>query len=839
MHRRGKPGAHGSPGSGKGIPLSKGRTVSLIRQFESSRPARPSPLTASTIRDIPLDLLERIRAFPLFSSAPDSFLAAIGSYLRPQLFSPQEPIITEGEEAKALYFLVRGGVAVTSKDGESTFAELKPGAFFGEIAILMNMPRSARCVIIVHVLCHVSTNASLCYSVVARYKTLVVRLNKEDLSKILPDYPDVERTLREEAEERLAILYRRRYEKKNDALPLPPQPSVSRSSKRSRDVLDADTILQLTDSSDEELSEKMKKRKHPSPEFVEVTKTSTLSSGNLHIRQLLKRLPLFTDLPDDILHFLGLNAQPRTYPPFTNIVNQGTTGSEIFFITAGEVEVLIAPTPSKSLSARRPQNTVKARLGTGEFFGEVVPLSLSPKRTATVRSVVAVECLTIPGNVLDELWRRCPPDIRQKVEITAKDRLKQDPVVAMIDSDKSTLSFSGLALDEQTSPRQNRMPTKPGQTAPQAHVPGHEGADFDPFVYPERSSPRRHHLPKADPLSNTPMETSPLAEGSSPKSLYPKGGSPSSSMPPSRPISPGAAPKPFSHFRQPSAASKGDLPDSILVHIFEHLNLAEMMQCRQVSLHWSNLLSSSPDLLQVLDLSIFNRQITDYALVHYVCPFVGQRPRVVIINDCHHIGDEGFSALASQCGANARTWYMRSAWDISPNVVLELAEKVKGLVEIDLSNVRRISDNLLAYLVGAARSNPGSSNRMVPQHELRKGCPSLCRLKLSYCKGVSDRFMHMIAIFLAPRLQELDLTRCTAISDHGFKYWAQTPFPRLQKLVLADCTYLSDAAMLSLAQSARSLQELDLVNHTHNYSTYPCSFKTDTRITHHRVSAAL
>lgn len=142
MHKRGKSGPKGS--STKGAQASRGRTISLIRQFESSRPARPSPLAASTIRDIPLDLLERIRAFPLFSSAPDSFLAAIGAYLRPQLFSPQEPIVTEGEEAKALYFLVRGGVAVTSKDGESTFAELKPGAFFGEIAILMNMPRSAK-----------------------------------------------------------------------------------------------------------------------------------------------------------------------------------------------------------------------------------------------------------------------------------------------------------------------------------------------------------------------------------------------------------------------------------------------------------------------------------------------------------------------------------------------------------------------------------------------------------------------------------------------------------------------------------------------------------------------
>lgn len=787
--------------------------MSLIRQFESSRPARPSPLAASTIRDIPLDLLERIRAFPLFSSAPDSFLAAIGSYLRPQMFSPQETILNEGDDAKALYFLVRGGVAVTSKDGESTFAELRPGAFFGEIAILMNMPRSARYVLALDPFAIVFSDMPMPRSVIARYKSLVVRLNKEDLSKVLPDYPDVERVLREEAEERLAILYRRKYEKKAKApastSPKPVQASVSRIAKRPRDVLDADTILQLTDSSDEEMAGSLKKRKHPSPELVNITKSSVLSNGTLQIRQLLKKLPLFTDLPDDVLHFLGLNAQPRTYPPFTNIITQGSPGREIFFLTAGEVEVLVAGAPSHSLLAKPPQSSVKARLGTGEFFGEVVSLSLSPKRTATVRSVVAVECLSIPGNVLDELWDRCSPHVREQVEHTANERLKQDPDVAMLDSGKSTLSFSGLALDEPriAAPGASYpiLSTKPGQTSPPAHIPGPEPADFDPFPYPDRSAPRRQHSRRSS-IANAPVEASPLAE---PR----KGSSPVNSVPPSRPLSPMVPQKHRIRHRHASAEGKGDLPDNILAHIFEHLNLVELMECRQVSLHWSKLLTSSPDILHFLDLNFFNRHITDDALVNYVCPFVGQRPRVIILNDCHHIGDEGFSALATQCGANVQKWHMRSAWDISPNVILELADKVQNLREIDFSNVRKISDNLLAFLIGAAGQPPpmNSGNLNVPQREIQRGCPSLCRLKLSYCKGLSDRFMHMLAVFVAPRLRELDLTRCTSISDNGFRYWSQTPFPRLQKLVLADCTYLSDAAMLSLAQSARSLLELDLV----------------------------
>lgn len=49
--------------------------------------------------------------------------------------------MAEGSEAKAMYFLVKGAVAVVSRDLESTYAELLPGSFFGEIGILMDIPR--------------------------------------------------------------------------------------------------------------------------------------------------------------------------------------------------------------------------------------------------------------------------------------------------------------------------------------------------------------------------------------------------------------------------------------------------------------------------------------------------------------------------------------------------------------------------------------------------------------------------------------------------------------------------------------------------------------------------
>lgn len=584
-----------------------------------------------------------------------------------------------------------------------------------------------------------------------------------------------------------------------------------RPGKRVREILDPMSPEDSQDSSDGEETTFSKRRKAPSPALVDTTKSSALGSGSMQVRPLLKKLPLFTDLPSDVLHFLGMNAQLRNYPPFTNIITEGSHGREIFFITSGEVEVLAG-------GAQGPKSeTIKARLGTNDYFGEVVSLSLSPRRTATVRSVVAVECLTISGEILDELWRRCPPRVREQIEYTAKQRLKSDPDADMLESGESTLAFSGLALeDDNRNAFVAKLPTlnsRIWQTGPQQHVPGHEPTDSDPFRTSEWSLHRRQRSRRSS-TDNMPNEPSPLTDPEALKASRRKSSIQISSQPPSRPSSPVRPRRPRTFHRQPSSMGKGLLPDDILIKVLSLLNVGKLMQCRRVSLHWSRLLSTSPELFKHLDLNLYSRTVTDEVLINSICPFVGQRPETIIISDCHHITDDGFSALVSQCSANARVWQMRSVWDISAHVILELAEKAQSLESVDFSNVRKVSDNLLGLLLGAERSRPSPSPSVSmdeAEDEPRRGCPDLVHLRLSYCKGITNRFMHMAAIFAASRLETLDLTRCTAISDGGFHFWAQTSFPRLRKLILADCTYLSDAAIQSLVQAAPDLRELDLV----------------------------
>jgi F-box/leucine-rich repeat protein 7 len=825
----------------------------MVRAYDSdtnpARPIRPSPLAASTIQGLPLDLLDRLRSFPLFQAAPDSFLAAVGLHLKPQLYQPHDTILTEGETGKAMYWLVRGAVRVTSRDQESTYAELKPGAFFGEIGILMDIPRTA--------------------TIIANMRSLVVRLNKEDLKKELLKFPEVEMAIMHEAQERLAILERKKKELggKRPALPL-------RQITGKRDREDGDVVMAETGVlRDGEVINAYKKRKSPSPGLSEAIAHSAFGSGGIHVRPLLKELPLFSSLPDDILHFIGMRAQPLTFPPFYDIIKQGTQGRDVFFIVKGEVEVVNVNAPDmnghtsptqgrrKSIAAGEHHfQEVRARLKPGQYFGEVVSLSLAPRRTATVRSISSVEVLMISGDTLNQLWEKCTPDVRRQVESVAKERLQtaQDNDIHMADIN-GTPNIDDLAIADIIGPRTPRR-KKSVPTVTFSDLPMHidspvtpsrreekvmEPFDPDPFLNVDldnvRSRSRRGSL--APPTPDSPSSPT--------KSEFPKSPSPNLSplSPSPHPISkhtstPPEAPLDFKRprmIRRPSKYSRGRLPDPILTNVFGYLDIHELMKLRAVSWHWHKTISSSPDILHDLDLTKFNRKVTDRTLVDIICPFAGTRPRYINISNCFHVTDEGFAELAKTCGPSAKVWRMKSVWDITGPAVLEMVQKAKGLEEVDLSNCRKVGDNLLARVIGwvvpelppqmamahaqhqaqmngrrAAAQGKGANNQQPPQPlppGTVVGCPKLRRLTLSYCKHITDRSMAHIAVHAANRIESIDLTRCTTITDVGFQHWSVYPFPRLTKLCLADCTYLTDNAIVYLTNAAKGLKELDLVSH--------------------------
>ncbi|KAJ5846597.1 hypothetical protein N7534_010266 [Penicillium rubens] len=805
MRRRGR----SSGGPTKAVsPLSD--TVSLIRSFDSvmnpNRPARPSPLASSHIKALPLELVDRLRSFPLFQATPESFLIEVGQHLRPQLHAPNDYILTEGDEAKAIYWLVRGAVSVTSRDGESIYAELKPGAFFGEIGLLMDRPRTA--------------------TIIARTRCMLVVLTKDDFRNILPRFPEVEQAIREEAEERK--------EKKETSAPALDLPSPARrGSKRLRESFSKDLTV-VEDDGDLNAKSVYKKRKSPSPGRRDGS--SALANGLVNVRLLLKELPLFSGLPADILHYLGLNAQPRSFPPFTDIIQQNSQGRELYFIVRGEVEVLTEKaemnhsSPNKNSPngfIERPGIEVKARLKQGQYFGEVVSLDLAPRRTATVRSVTSVECLMLDGDVLGEFWEKCPSDVREQVQRTAQARLQAaaDGDVVMSDDADPQPSIGDLALDDRVKITSSRRRSMPLLTLTETELDGpHQSShvedqdqdvlrpsDPDPYfsigLDKVRMRSRRGSLAPLAPeeVSGEQQRSSPTEPRSASSSTIalPETASLSTSSRTERPRIDG---------------SNGLLPDSVLLSIFQFLEFHHLLRIRAVSSHWSELLTRSADVVQDLDLSVYNRKITDDVITKIICPFVGARARSVNINNCFHITDEGFTALAATCAPNTTVWKMKSVWDVTASAILDMSSKATNIQEVDLSNCRKVGDTLLARIIGwvvpADQKMGEKQSSIKPTIQTAQctvyGCPQLKKLTLSYCKHVTDRSMHHIASHAAGRIEEMDLTRCTTITDQGFKYWGNAQFTNLRKLCLADCTYLTDNAIVHLTNAAKNLEELDL-----------------------------
>lgn len=757
---------------------------------------------------MPLDLVDRLRSFPLFMSAPEDFLVAIGNHLKPQVQAANDHIITEGDDAKAMYWLVRGVVAVTSRDGEATYAELKPGAFFGEIGVLMDVPRTA--------------------TIVARTKCLLLVLKKEDLQTVMPSFPQMEQAIREEAQERLTLLKKKRRENSGSTKSAPRRSSHEFGS--GVDVLRAESGV-IKDGT----VVNSKKRKSPSPGLIEDPAAgSAIGSGFVNIRRTLKELPLFSTMPPDILHFLGLSAQPKTYPPFSDIIRQGTSGSEIFFIVQGEAEVIHEPSKAHP-NGVGPGTRSRPRLRAGQYFGEVNSLGLSGKRTATVRSITTVECLVIPGDTLDELWKRCSPEIKEQVIETARQRYNiQDEDTKM--SDDGMEDPKPASPPVFTSPFKTSLPDLTFTSPSKPSSPGHDESDKrepkdpDPFLSVDmenmrnrrRSSlapPNPPDVPSATQPTSVPV--SPLADISTLKYAFPHY-SDDSGAPLKRART--------QDYRRSSTLMPG-LSDQVLVRILQHLDVVELYCLRQINSHWRRLVSHSPELCNDVDLSHSNRIVTDQVLTNQLAPFIGARAVCVDLSNCFHITDEGFSALWKHCGKGVKCWKMRSVWDVSANQILEMSENAKELEEVDWSNCRKVGDNLLARVVGwvVPENSPTTKKATLASHSHKSksahrqeedkeppppgtvmGCPKLSVLNLSYCKHITDRSMAHLAVHASSRIRSLSLTRCTSITDAGFQTWAPHKFEELTHLCLADCTYLSDNAIVALVNSAKSLTHLDL-----------------------------
>lgn len=137
----------------------------------------------------------------------------------------------------------------------------------------------------------------------------------------------------------------------------------------------------------------------PASDFVRLARTGAPHAAEgrevVEVLRLLERVPLFADMPRNLLRGLAAVAERRRYVPRAVIVRQGQPSGTFFVIREGAAGVLVH---DQRLGKLRPV----ARLGPQEFFGELELLRDAPP-VATVIALTMLEVVALPHAAIREL----------------------------------------------------------------------------------------------------------------------------------------------------------------------------------------------------------------------------------------------------------------------------------------------------------------------------------------------------------------------------------------------------------------------------------------------------
>lgn len=139
----------------------------------------PEPLRTDIAMHMRKDLIKKVS---FFQKGEESLLRDIVLSLSPRVYLPNTYIIRKGDPGTFMFIISTGTVEVISEDEQSVYATLGEGSFVGEMALVLDQPRTA--------------------SVVTRTYCDVYILEKSDLDIVLLRHPRFASHLREMVAER-------------------------------------------------------------------------------------------------------------------------------------------------------------------------------------------------------------------------------------------------------------------------------------------------------------------------------------------------------------------------------------------------------------------------------------------------------------------------------------------------------------------------------------------------------------------------------------------------------------------------------------------------------------
>ncbi|HOJ50788.1 MAG TPA: cyclic nucleotide-binding domain-containing protein [Spirochaetota bacterium] len=127
-------------------------------------------------------------------------------------------------------------------------------------------------------------------------------------------------------------------------------------------------------------------------------------------KEIIEKVPIFKGANQSIIRRIILNLIPVVFTPGDYIVVEGEIGNEMFFISKGEVEVIV-----------KGQRITTLR--DGQFFGEIA-LLLSVPRTASVRAITFCDMYMLDRETFNNIIKQFP-SFEKSIQILAEERSKE------------------------------------------------------------------------------------------------------------------------------------------------------------------------------------------------------------------------------------------------------------------------------------------------------------------------------------------------------------------------------------------------------------------------------
>ena len=152
-------------------PVDEGFDLEIEQQTEIETVALPPPPP-------PTESSGELPKIPLFSDLSKNAFIALMERMHMRTIQTNEPVITEGDKGDSFFIIAQGKVRVEKKAESGkpmVLATLGEGAFFGEMALLSDAPRSA--------------------SILAEEPTQLFEISKSVLDKVTAEYGSVKQVL--------------------------------------------------------------------------------------------------------------------------------------------------------------------------------------------------------------------------------------------------------------------------------------------------------------------------------------------------------------------------------------------------------------------------------------------------------------------------------------------------------------------------------------------------------------------------------------------------------------------------------------------------------------------